>query len=68
MNYTKMIVCLANSRKLSGRCIAGKEKTAEGIGGWVRPVSKRPTGKVSEYDRMYLNGDVSSCSSMEITI
>lgn len=57
MNYTKTIICLANSRKLSGRCIAGKEKTAEGVYEWVRPVSGRLTGEVSEYERMYPNGD-----------
>ena len=36
------IVCLANSRKMSGRCIPGKELMADGRpGGWVRPVSDR---------------------------
>ena len=25
MSYVKTIVCLANSRKLTGRCVAGKE-------------------------------------------
>ena len=53
----KRIVCLANSRKMSGRCIAGKELTADGRpGGWIRPVSDRENEEVSEYERQYEDG------------
>ena len=53
----KRIVCLANSRKMSGRCIAGKEISDAGMpGGWVRPVSGRPSEEVSEYERQYRDG------------
>ena len=57
MKYTKTIVCLANSRKMSGRCIAGKEISEEGGGVWIRPVSKRSAGEISEYERRFVNGD-----------
>ncbi len=56
MATTKRIVCLANSRKLSGRCVAGVELTAEGPPKWIRPVSARENQEVSEYERQYENG------------
>lgn len=53
----KRIVCLANSRKLSGRCIAGKEILSDATSGpWIRPISGREAGEVSEYERQYEDG------------
>jgi len=52
----KRIVCLANSIKHSGRCIAGKEYVNRTVGEWVRPVSSREGEEVSEHERQYENG------------
>lgn len=56
MATTKRIVCLANSRKLSGRCIAGRELIDGEPGAWIRPVSKREHQEVSEHERQYQDG------------
>ena len=49
----KRIVCLANSYRPSGRCIAGKEVLPDGgLGGWLRPVSSPEEGGVGE-ERLY---------------
>src|SRR5216684_6065048 len=47
MSYTKTIVCLANSRKLAGRCVAGKEWDGCTLGAWCRPVSARDRGELT---------------------
>ena len=36
------MVCLANSYKLGGRCVAGRVVDGQRIGPWVRPVGDRP--------------------------
>lgn len=53
----KRMLCLANSRKLSGRCIAGIELTGANVAaGWMRPVSDRLHEEVSEHERQYEDG------------
>jgi hypothetical protein len=47
MTYVKTIVCLANSRKLTGRCVAGKEWDGHAAGAWCRPVSARDRGELT---------------------
>ncbi len=53
----KRIVCLANSRKLGGRCIAGKEVLPNGtFGAWIRPVTDQGGGEVSAWECQYPDG------------
>jgi hypothetical protein len=56
MAYIKRIVCLANSFKTGGSCIAGREVLGNGkYGGWIRPVSDRPTAEVTFREYKYRN-------------
>lgn len=51
--YTETIICLANSRKFNGRCIAGKRA---GDGSWLRPVTMRPGHEINDYISHYADG------------
>ena len=50
----KNFVCLANSRKLAGRCLAGI--VDDGSKEWIRPISARPGGEVSLRESQYEDG------------
>jgi hypothetical protein len=52
----RRIVCLANSRKTEGRCVAGKVYAEGKIGSWVRPISNRDGEELSEAERQISNG------------
>lgn len=56
MAIVKRLLCLANSRKLNGRCVAGIELSGNQRLGWIRPVSAREHEEVSEYERQYEDG------------
>jgi hypothetical protein len=47
----RRIVCLANSRKPDGRCVAGKLYAQGKFGAWLRPISIRDGEELSEQER-----------------
>lgn len=55
MPYTRALVCLANSRKLSGRCVAGREWDGQKFGAWIRPVGPTQKGELGT-ERLYQGG------------
>jgi hypothetical protein len=52
----KRIICLANSRKRGGRCVAGVELVDEEPAGWIRPISAHDHEAVPSEEREYENG------------
>ena len=48
----RRIICLANSRKPGGRCIAGKLYFQGKFGKWLRPISAREGEELSEAERL----------------
>ncbi|WIY27381.1 dual OB domain-containing protein [Parasedimentitalea psychrophila] len=64
MTYKNTFVCIANSTKHLGRCIAGIKIVENQYAGWVRPVSERPGREISEEDRLFENGQ--KCSVLDI--
>lgn len=57
MTIIKRMVCLANSRKLGGRCVAGKELASRTqTGKWIRPVSAGEQGGIRSVERRYIDG------------
>jgi hypothetical protein len=57
MTFYKTIVCLANSRKEGGRCVAGKEIVNNQLThNWIRPVSSKELGELSEIETLLKDG------------
>lgn len=56
MAVVKRLVCLANSRKWGGRCVAGRELLGGDLGPWIRPVSPREREELLDFERRYGNG------------
>jgi hypothetical protein len=54
--YVKTILCLANSRRPGGRCVAGKEFSGGEIGGWIRPINEQNGHAISEIDLQFQDG------------
>jgi len=52
----RRIVCLANSRKPDGRCVAGKLYAQGKFGSWLRPISAREGEELSEHERQISKG------------
>jgi hypothetical protein len=49
-------VCLANSLKEGGLCVAGREVLQAGFGAWLRPVSARPRAELTYLEYHYVDG------------
>ena len=54
-SYQKTLLCLANSRRPGGTCVAGKEFAAGKALGWIRPINTTNGGAISLRDRVYSN-------------
>lgn len=50
------MLCLANSRRPGGYCVAGKEFARGKAGTWIRPISGRPGHEISPLEQRYENG------------
>ncbi|MEX1661387.1 hypothetical protein AB4874_06945 [Thioclava sp. 15-R06ZXC-3] len=53
---TKTIICLANSFRPGGSCVAGIEIVNGQFGPWVRPISHRQDQAISEDEKTYADG------------
>ena len=55
-NYTKLFLCVANSRKPGGHCVGGRTFNRDNYTEWLRPVSTRNTHEISDAELLYADG------------
>lgn len=60
----RRIVCLANSFKNGGRCVAGIEIANGLFGPWIRPVSNRPARAISIPEQICTDG--TACEPLDV--
>ena len=53
MPYYYEIICLANSNKYNGRCVAGKITEGPRAGEWLRPIGTGQKHEITDRDRLY---------------
>jgi len=56
--HVKTLLCLANSKKQGGMCVAGLEIDGRALANWIRPVSSRPSHAVSASEQTLADGSV----------
>lgn len=56
MLVTKTLICLANSFRPGGSCVAGIEFTNGQIGAWVRPISQRGDRAINDQEKTFADG------------
>jgi hypothetical protein len=58
--HTATFVCLANSRKHNGRCLAGKAFFNGTYSKWIRPVTAHPSEELQSHEHCLQSGEDSS--------
>jgi hypothetical protein len=67
--HTATFVCLANSRKHSGRCLAGKALHNGTYSKWIRPVTEHPSEELQANEHCLQNGqDAAILDLLEIKL
>ncbi len=62
------LVCFANSRKMAGRCVAGKRWAAGSLYEWIRPVGSGPTQALSSHQIAIPGGPPALLDILEIAL
>lgn len=66
---TEAFVCLANSRKKGGRCLAGKALQNSAYTKWIRPVTEHPSEELQNHEHCLQTGeDVAIFDVLEIKL